>query len=811
MGRYIYSPKTEQASLVGVMPVVLGGTGASNLVDGAVNLSVVQESKIGTPGGPVRLDANGLIPVTKLHTEGAGGLVLLDENANIPIGKLPSSLSSGVSVRGPASLYAGQLGAYTVTNHDSNTAYSLSSTNGGATISGNTINYTAGSVAGVGGFSVNGRNVGVTVLATGVNKPTITTPVNSANVASGTLAVTTGAFGFVGVSDTHLNSTWEISTDPTFATITNTAANSTISKTSWSTTGLLVNTTYYIRVRHKGTAYGNSPWSDVVSVLTNDITVSGLNSVYSGQVSTYTITNYDSATAYSMSVLNGGSVSRSAGSITYTAGNAGNGGFVINGKTVSVTVMPAMVATPNVTSPVNAATGMGSSVTATSSAFGYNGSADTHQSSSWQIATDAAFTSVVQSLTDSTTSLLSWTATGLMVNTTYYVRVRHKGTTLGYGQWSAGSSFITKTSFIPQGEVAKFNAGETTVQLGRYVVMSADGNTAAVYGGNTEPTGYGYAWPSSIIFVFRKSGSSWSLYKRLTAPAFIDGYTAYGKDMALSADGSKLIASFATSGSSTNSVRIVTLDASGTPDVDIPITNSYGGGNVLISSDGTRIAFSGRNVNNPGSECFVRVYDFINGTWTFVTEQLPGGYVFGFTCGNGQLDTIGVGYTEPGVGVPRIRIIVKYLNNWGLADIISSDDTTKGIGSSGTFVKMSSDGKTLIAHGYDSSNSTKTFVFVRSSISSPFTLQAKIEPFVFAAISADGNTIVAVTEASRSKVTVYSRTGTTWANAKVITPSGTPSNQLGSPGAVALNASGDSAIVGDGVGLSSVGQVYVFA
>lgn len=43
----------------------------------------------------------------------------------------------------------------------------------------------------------------------------------------------------------------------------------TTNKTSWSVGGLDLATSYYLRVRYKGTTGGNSPWSDTVSVATS--------------------------------------------------------------------------------------------------------------------------------------------------------------------------------------------------------------------------------------------------------------------------------------------------------------------------------------------------------------------------------------------------------------------------------------------------------------------------------------------------------------------------------------------------------------
>lgn len=55
------------------------------------------------------------------------------------------------------------------------------------------------------------------------------------------------------------------------------------------------------------------------------------------------------------------------------------------------------VTTPKVTSPKEAATGVSTSATMTTSNFSVTKGVDTHTSSDWELATDAAFTNIVKS------------------------------------------------------------------------------------------------------------------------------------------------------------------------------------------------------------------------------------------------------------------------------------------------------------------------------------------------------------------------------------------------------------------------------
>ena len=141
----------------------------------------------------------------------------------------------------------------------------------------------------------------------------------------------------------------------------------------------------------------------------------------------------------------------------------GSGSSPTTTWTAATSAVAPTVNTPSITAPINGATALNPALntpgglTVTSTAFASSGGAGTnHVSSDWQLATDAAFTTVVFSATASTTSLVSWLIpqANLTVSTTYYVRVRYTSGTTGPGvattsSYSAGSSFATASSFAP--------------------------------------------------------------------------------------------------------------------------------------------------------------------------------------------------------------------------------------------------------------------------------------------------------------------------------------------------------------------------
>ena len=58
----------------------------------------------------------------------------------------------------------------------------------------------------------------------------------------------------------------------------------------------------------------------------------------SGSAYTWTITNFDSFTTYTVTTTNG-TVSQASGTITYTPASSGVGGFIVNDRGISLTIV----------------------------------------------------------------------------------------------------------------------------------------------------------------------------------------------------------------------------------------------------------------------------------------------------------------------------------------------------------------------------------------------------------------------------------------------------------------------------------------
>lgn len=138
------------------------------------------------------------------------------------------------------------------------------------------------------------------------------------------------------------------------------------------------------------------------------------------------------------------------------------------------TTSAAIITTPSITSPAAGATGISRTPTLTSSAFAVTGGADTHASSRWQVATDAAFANLVVDSGNSTTAKTSYTlGSNLNYGTTYYARVLHNGTTLGSSSWSPAVSFTVMAGEVTTPSITSPTSGTTNVSMSPSLTSSA--------------------------------------------------------------------------------------------------------------------------------------------------------------------------------------------------------------------------------------------------------------------------------------------------------------------------------------------------
>ncbi len=224
-------------------------------------------------------------PVASINGQG-GVIALKSVGGQSLLGTGDIVVDAGVSVFGDTSAYVSQTKTYTITNYDSFSTYSVSVSSGSVSIAGDSITFVAPSIAGSVTLTVtkDGKpNVfTLTVLAAGVQTPVNQSPTNNAINQNGAVTLTASAFGWFGLSDTHLNSDWQVAIDAAFNTIIVSSLADAVNKTSWTASGLSVSQTYYWRVRYRGTNNGVSEWSEPFSFSTKS-TFGGLIGTQGGQ------------------------------------------------------------------------------------------------------------------------------------------------------------------------------------------------------------------------------------------------------------------------------------------------------------------------------------------------------------------------------------------------------------------------------------------------------------------------------------------------------------------------------------------------
>ena len=284
---------------------VNGQTGAVTLT--AVDVQAVATSAVGASGGVASLGSDGKVPAVQLpsldyiptNQKGvADGVASLDSSGKVPATQLPDTINvSGGSVdvfpvftvTGSTIAVSGISTSFTfnATTALANTTIAKFSysVNGGSLVDVTATNGSASAnvtFTGVVGefktlevYAVDSignksspESVSVELINAGVSMPTITSPADGAVNQNETVTVTSSAFSWIGISDTHASSTWQIATNSSFTSIVGQVVNSTTNKTSWTTPALTVSTTYYVRVLYTGTTNGSSSYSAPISFTT---------------------------------------------------------------------------------------------------------------------------------------------------------------------------------------------------------------------------------------------------------------------------------------------------------------------------------------------------------------------------------------------------------------------------------------------------------------------------------------------------------------------------------------------------------------
>ena len=557
----------------------------------------------------------------------------------------------------------------------------------------------------------------------------------------------------------------------------------------------------------------------------SSVTIGHKNTATGGVPNTYTITNYDSFMTYTVST-NYGSVSISGDTITYTPTNSsGAGGFTVNGEMFNLTVIAQTPSTPVISTPVNGATNIGSTVTVTTGSFHMVSGADTHAASDWQISTSPLFTTIVYESLNDTVNKTSWVSGVLTAATQYYIRVRHKGTTYGYSPWSSVVSVTTKSSFIPTAEKQKLTAsdGVANDQFGVSVSLSSDGNTALV----------GAYYKSSVTgaaYIFTRSGSTWTQQQKLVASDAANS-DRFGNSVSLSSDGNTALVGAYYKSSATGAAYIFTRSGSTWTQqqklvASDGVTDDQFGVSVSLSSDGNTALVGAYYKSSATGAAYI--FTRSGSTWTQQAKLVAGDADtsdrFGISVSlssDGSTAIVGAWGNSSYTGAAYI--FTRSGTTWAQQQKLTASDGVSGDWF-GISVSLSSDGNTaLVGAYYKSSNTGAAYIFTRSG--STWTQQAKLTASdgvsgdwfgISVSLSSDGN-IALVGANGKSSGTgaayIFTRSGSTWTEQqKLVASDAAASDYFGY--SVSISSDGSTAIVGayyeDPSNISDAGSCYIY-
>lgn len=455
--------------------------------------------------------------------------------------------------------------------------------------------------------------------------------------------------------------------------------------------------------------------TDITQKVTRNSVAVGrtITAVYPGDTLEFTITNYDSEISYTVATSLGTAnlvVTGQTAKVQYTApANPGNEVLQINERQIAFTILPRVVVKPTLVAPTEAAVDVSVTPTLTSSAFtstpdGY----DTHEATDWEIATDAGFTSPVWQPSGDAVNLETITvADGFLSGATqYYARVRHKGATLGYSEWSDTVTFTTVATDLVGTEIAKLIAsdGASSDRFGEAVSLNAAGTIMAI-GAMQNASNRG------AVYIFTETGGSWSQTAKLVSDTLNVG-DRFGYSVSLNDAGDRLVvgAPYDDEGYTEAGAAFV-FDYSGgswSQTVRLLPNVSYADGrfgrSVAISGDGTDIMVGAWRDDSHSAEAgAVHFYELNGATWNHIkrvnASDANSGTFFGFSVAmsaDGAVAVVGAyNHHAAASSAGAAYTFSKSTGNWQQTARLLASDAAAG-DEFGYSVDISADGSRLI-------------------------------------------------------------------------------------------------------------------
>ena len=526
-------------------------------------------------------------------------------------------------------------------------------------------------------------------------------------------------------------------------------------------------------------------------------------------VNQYKITNYDSRITYNVSATEG-SVSILVDTITYTSPTAASStsGFTINGTAFVIPTLTSAPTQPTIGVPLASTAVYGPTIYPTTSAFASFIPADTHASTDWQIASDSAFSTIIASSTADTVNKVSWSASGLPVNSTLYIRSCHTGTSTKTSAWSTTRTFLTKPIYQADQLEAKLVASDkaTGDLFGIWMSMTSDSTRMVVSARTSDPGG---TIDAGAVYVFLRTGNTWTQEAKLVASDKAVG-DSFSTEVAISGDGSRVFigAHLADISGTTDAGAVYIFSRSGTTwtqEAKLVSPTAFSGGyfglSIGVSTEGTRIAVGcqGADISAVTDTGAIYVFSRSGTTWSSEATLLASDRVTGWFLGYAVKMSLDgsrvVSAALAGSSGGAAYVFLRSGTTWAQeAKLVSSD---LGVSDSfGRNVWISGNGVRVVVGAYlaivnNFSNAGAAYVFVRSGTT--WTQEAKLVSNTvskngwfgqFVTINNDGSKIL-VNQAAAANIAqgwypntasvpmlLFQRTGTTWAQGLTYAPTG---------------------------------------
>lgn len=407
-----------------------------------------------------------------------------------------------------------------------------------------------------------------------------------------------------------------------------------------------------------------------------------------------------------------------------------------------------------------------------------------HEGSDWQIATDPAFTNVVSSVTNSYTSRTTWQVTDLVKATDYYVRVRYKGTVLGYSDWSPVVKLTTRDQYLPSIEIGTLTAYDKAAQdqFGASVALSSDGLRLAVGASNKTVAGLASA---GKVYVYTRSGISWVLETELTASDKAAGDN-FGASVSFDGIGSRLaVSAHAKDVSAADNGKVYIYTRSGTTwSEETTIlaadraVNDYFGVCVCLDYAGSRIAIGahGRDVSGTADAGQIYIYTRSGSVWSLETTLTAYdraasdyfGVCAGFDDSSSRLAVGAFNKLVSGVsGAGKVYVYARSGTSWSLEAELSASDKENfdnygidlALDTTGTRLMVGANGKNVSGLA----DAGKVYMYTR--VGSVWTEQLTVLASDKAATDQFGAAIGLANDASLMTVGAFSRDVSGLANA----------------------------------------------